>query len=158
MVLGKENVRAACPKDKLEFNFFRALSISTAHHILAALKLIGIHRYSPSSFSAMLLFPIFSKTSASWSTVAFFPSFCFHTIKRACALYQLPSFSSSILWIFDSAILSLGASWRQQVHTSSLTSATCFSVTTLFLGLTVVVSIKIKNNYNQGHTENDNTW
>ena len=158
MVLGKENVRAACPKDKLEFNFFRALSISTAHHILAALKLIGIHQNSPSSFSAMLLLPIFSKTSERWPTVAFFPSFCFHTIKRACALCQLPLFSSSILCIFDSAILSLGPSWRQQVPTASLISATCFSETTSFLGLTVVVSNKIKNNYNQDYTENDNTW
>ena len=144
------------PKGQAGIQFFWVLGISTAHHILAASKLVGIHQYSPSSFSAILLLPIFSKTSARWPTVAFFPSFCFHTIKRACALCQLPLFSSSILWIFDPAILSLGPSSRQQVPTSSLISATCFSVTTSFLGLTVVVSNKIKNN--QGYKENDNTW
>ena len=96
----------------------------------------------PSSFSAILFLPIFSKTSARWPTVALHPSCCFHRIKRSFALVQSSLFSSSMFLIFAAVILSLGPSWRQQVSNSSLISAIWNSGITSFLALTVVVSKK----------------
>ena len=53
--------------------------------------------HPPSSLSAMLLLPIFSKTSARWPTVALLPSCSFHKIRRAFALSRLLLYSSSRL-------------------------------------------------------------